>query len=108
MMALIELRRRHDDFDLASELLATLPIEPYWAHGLDIAEDLGLRSQYDILGLCSVLRKRGLSVDGWVHPGCGNASELYERPGPRACILRRGFVLAQMAAEEYWAKVYGE
>jgi len=85
-------------FDLAMELLITLPLVPSYARCSDLREDFGI-SQSKINELVVKLNRRGYPV---VINNAGDGT------GRLVAIHEHGWKRAKREGEAYWQKVYGQ
>ncbi len=90
-------RIRPEGWDLPMEVLATLPVEPKGVRLAAMATDFGFTTQAPIRQALKELRAQGYAIRIWA----GN-----RRSGFRACIQGRSWGMAQVAASNYWERVY--
>ena len=98
--------RTHKDFDIGKELLCLLPTEPYAARMVDIAADLAIDKQTEVLTIIKQLRADGYDIR------TGNSEEIDEsNRGHRyrqASLSRLTAMRAKAVASEYYDTVYGD
>lgn len=92
----MHLNRQAPEFDLAMELLCSLPPEPAYVPIRELAADLGLGFTREVRHLISDLRLRGYEVE-----------TLRTCDGNGCRLAARGWAKAQAAAAAYWDRVYG-
>ena len=88
----------HPKFDIAMELLCSLPLAPVYVSMKDLAADLGLTKQREVRDLIDQLEQKGIGVITTTDP----------RRGRVACISESDWKRAQVLGREYWEAVNGE
>lgn len=86
-----------EGYDLAMEILATLPVEPDGARLATLARDFGFINQRAIVQALVKLQDQDYAIRIWAG---GNGIGLL------VCIRGRSWGMAQVAAEEYLHRVY--
>lgn len=98
-MQTVDMRRGHPKFNLAMELLCSLPVAPAFAWFRELRDDLlGNERGVTISGLLNRLRYRGFRVDT-TNP---------DRGGGRQVSLPRDGRAEVSAGRKYWEEVYGD
>ena len=95
---MIKTNKKHPHYSLAMELLCTIPREPL---GLDVdlfSTDFGLSGWEDVLPLRAILKDSGVKVE----------TTYGENKKKSLSIRAYAWDNAQVRAQEYWRKVYGQ
>ena len=93
------LNRSHPRFDMAMEVLCTLPKYPYSVPVAELVSDFGMRVKSDMSQIFNMLKGRGFRVE--TH----NADSAAGDVGRQVCIMQDGWVAAQIRGGEYWREV---